>query len=86
MVKIIFQSPAKRDLANLGRPLRHILLNACQEIHDDWTIGKILTDTLTGYRSYRVGVYRIIYKIHQSSSIEIVAIGHRKDVYNRIAL
>jgi mRNA-degrading endonuclease RelE of RelBE toxin-antitoxin system len=84
MVKIRMRETVERDLDTLGRPMRRILLAACQEIFDDWTIGKILTDNLTGYRSHRSGVYRIIYKVRESSSIEIVAIGHRKDIYNRL--
>ncbi len=84
MVKIRFQESAKHDLARLGRPLRHILLLACQEIYDDWTVGKVLTGELQKYRAHRSGMYRIIYRVRESSSIEIVAIGHRKDIYERM--
>jgi mRNA interferase RelE/StbE len=36
--------------------------------------------------SYRSGVYRIIYQIQQEKLLIIVAkIGHRKNVYNRLA-
>jgi len=36
--------------------------------------------------SYRSGVYRIIYQIQQEKLLIVVAkIGHRKDVYDRLA-
>lgn len=82
MVKMAFRSSAERDLARIARPLRRTILAACREVFDDWAIGKPLTGQLSGYRMHRVGVYRIIYTVHKSSSIEIVAIGHRKDVYS----
>ena len=83
MVKMAFRSSAERDLARLARPLRRTILSACREVFDDWTIGKPLTGKLSGYRVHRVGVYRILYAVRQSSSVTIVAIGHRKDIYER---
>jgi mRNA-degrading endonuclease RelE of RelBE toxin-antitoxin system len=85
MVKIKFRSSADRDLERLASPLREIILTACQDIFDDWAIGKPLSGHLSRYRAHRSGVYRIIYKVTNSSSIEIVAIGHRKDIYERTA-
>ncbi len=85
MVKIALWPEAEKDLSRLTRPIRRTILHACHEIFDDWSIGKQLTGTLRAYRVHRVGVYRILYKIRESSSIEIVAIGHRKDIYERVA-
>ena len=84
MVKMAFRSSAEHDLARLARPLRRTIVSACREIFDDWAIGKPLIGPLAGYRVYRVGVYRIIYAVRESSSVEIVAIGHRKDIYERM--
>ncbi len=84
MVKIAFRSSAKRDLAKIARPVRRTILAACHDIFEDWAIGKVLQGRLSGYRSHRAGVYRIVYQVHQSSSVVIVAIGHRKDVYERV--
>ncbi len=84
MVKITFRSSAKRDLARIAHPLRRKILAACRDVFEDWAIGKVLEGRLSGYRSHRVGVYRILYEVHQSSSVEIVGIGHRKDIYERV--
>ena len=81
MVKVTLRESAKNDLRKLVRPLRRAILAACQEIYDDWAIGKELNDPLRGHRVHRIGVYRIIYIVKESSHIEIVAIGHRRDIY-----
>ncbi|OGJ57037.1 hypothetical protein A3H22_01665 [Candidatus Peribacteria bacterium RIFCSPLOWO2_12_FULL_55_15] len=79
-----FRSSAKRDLARIARPLRRTILAACRDVFDDWAIGKPLRGPLSGYRMHRAGVYRILYAVRESASIEIVAIGHRKDIYERV--
>ena len=84
MVKMTFWDKARKDLHRLGRPLRRQIVLVCKEIFDDFAIGKPLTGTLSGYRGHRMGVYRIVYKVTASSHIEIVAIGHRKDIYERM--
>ena len=43
--------------------------------------GKSLKDDLQGLKSYRVGRFRIIYRISTKSIIEIVAIGPRATIY-----
>ena len=83
MVKMAFRSSAVRDLARLARPLRRLILIACREVFDDWAIGKPLTGGLSGYRMHRVSVYRILYIVRESSSIETTAIGHRRDINER---
>ncbi len=83
MVKMAFRASAEHDLAKLPRPLRRAILIGCREIFDDWAIGKPLVGPLAGYRMHRVGLYRIIYAVRESTQVEIVAIGHRKDIYER---
>lgn len=78
-----FRSSAEKDLNVLPRELRKALLDCCNEVFDDWGIGKPLTGRLAGFRMHRVGVYRIIYEVKKSSQVEIVAIGHRRDIYER---
>ena len=79
-----FWDVAEQDLKRFSHALRKTLLLECRDIFDDWGIGKVLTGPLEGYRMHRVGVYRIIYIVKESSHIEIVAIGHRKDIYERM--
>jgi mRNA interferase RelE/StbE len=43
--------------------------------------GKYLKDELEGLRSYRIGRFRIIYRISSKQIIDIVALGPRKTIY-----
>ena len=52
-----------------------------QLILSDPHSGKTLKDDLSGLWSFRVGSFRIIYRIADSIVIEIVAIGPRERIY-----
>jgi mRNA-degrading endonuclease RelE of RelBE toxin-antitoxin system len=84
MVKMAFRSTAKNELDRLPRALRRMLIAGCGEVFDDWAIGKLLSGRLSGFRVHRVGTYRILYEVKQSSNVEIVAIGHRSEIYERM--
>lgn len=43
--------------------------------------GKALKEELSGLRSFRVGSFRIIYRIKDPKQIELVAIGPRERIY-----
>jgi mRNA interferase RelE/StbE len=62
------------DLKRKTRAALRILLNNPYE-------GKSLRDDFEGMRSYRVGRFRIIYRISAKKHIEVVAIGPRKSIY-----
>jgi mRNA interferase RelE/StbE len=47
--------------------------------------GKVLKDELAGFRSFRVGRLRIIYRIERNV-VEIVAIGPRERIYEETFL
>ena len=51
-------------------------------LQDDPYLGKKLEGELADLRSYRIGPYRILYKIKQKELIVLViTIGHRQGVY-----
>lgn len=65
---------------DLKRQIRCALDFICEDPH----LGKCLRDKLRGYWSYRVGHYRIIYRIHgQSVEVEIIDVGLRENIYLR---
>ena len=43
--------------------------------------GKELRDDLQGYRSFRIGRFRIIYRIAERHVIDLVALGPRRTIY-----
>lgn len=50
-------------------------------IVSDPYVGKALRDELEGLKSYRVGSFRIVYRMAENKVIDIVAIGPRKYIY-----
>ena len=48
-------------------------------------LGKALSEELAGYRSYRIGRYRLIYRI-EGKRLVLKALGPREDIYERLVL
>ncbi|MDI6735157.1 MAG: type II toxin-antitoxin system RelE/ParE family toxin [bacterium] len=70
----------KKQLKNLDKKKEDRLKEAIKFIAQNPSKGKKLKGELKGVRSYRVGKYRIIYRITEEE-IDIVSIVHRKDAY-----
>lgn len=74
-----------RDLMrHLPPELKAKVKAALRSIADDPYRAKELRDDLAGLRSYRVARSRVIYRI-SSSTVQIVALGPRADIYERAA-
>lgn len=76
---------APREIAELIRNLHPDLKKkvraSLEFILSDPHPGKALKDELSGLWSFRVGGFRIIYRIADDRLIEIVAIGPRERIY-----
>jgi len=76
---------AVRDLPiHLPPPLKRKMKGALQSLADNPYRAKALREDLAGLRSFRVARSRIILRI-KGSTVEIVAFGPRKDIYQRAA-
>jgi mRNA interferase RelE/StbE len=74
-----------RDLIrHLPPELKAKIKAALRLISDDPYRAKELREELSGLRSYRVARFRVIYRI-VGSTIQIVALGPRADIYERAA-
>ena len=73
----------RKHIPALSIPVRKVVKKAIETKlkSDPLNYGKPLRYTLKGYRSFRVGDYRVIYKI-DSTTIVVIAIKHRKRVYD----
>jgi mRNA interferase RelE/StbE len=60
--------------------IKRKIRSALEEIQADPASGKQLRGELAGYRSFRVGRIRIIYR-EKNGIIEIIAIGSREVIY-----
>ncbi len=73
-----------KDIPNLPTSAKTLIQRAIEErlTADPIGFGKPLRYSLKGHRRLRVSDYRIVYRIEaKANTVLIVAIKHRKDVY-----
>ena len=78
-------SVVEEDIPSLPKAAREQIKRAIEYrlTTDPVGLGKPLRYSFIGHRRVRVGDYRIIYRIDsQKKIVVVVAIKHRKDVYN----
>ncbi len=81
---IYHESVVKKDIPKLNPPIKTLIKQAIEEklIVDPVGFGKPLRYSLKGHRRLRVGDYRVIYRIIPANkAVIILAIGHRRDIY-----
>lgn len=82
MYTIIISPRAQKRLKAIPKFYKRAIQEALNEIKEDPFAGKSLRRELTGRFSYRVGVYRIIYKINKKDKIiDIFSADHQATVY-----
>jgi mRNA interferase RelE/StbE len=79
---VYLEEVVRVDIPNLPVSIRTTIKKAIEErlTLDPVGFGKPLRYSLKGHRRLRVGDYRIVYRL-SSDQVMIVAIKHRKDVY-----
>jgi mRNA interferase RelE/StbE len=82
----IFLSPlANKFLIDADRPLRKRLERCLQQLQSDPYRGnniKRLSGEFLGLLRYRVGDWRVIYRVDDAiQRIVVIDIGHRRDIY-----
>ncbi len=82
MYRIIVSLIAKKGLKTIAKIYRKGIAEAIDSLSDDPYLGKPLTRELIGRYTYKVGVYRIIYKINDTDkTVHIINAGHRATIY-----
>lgn len=82
MYKLIISSQAGRELKKIKKFYREAIISALEEIKEDPLVGKPLTRELTGRFSYRIGLFRIVYKVDtRNRVVQIITAGHRSTIY-----
>jgi mRNA interferase RelE/StbE len=82
---IHYVAPAAKEIRKLDPQVQRRVRAAAESLAADPTRGKPLQLTFQGLRSLRTGDYRIIYRtIADRLEILVVAVGHRRDVYDRL--
>lgn len=84
MYRLIIAPQAQKQLKNIQQSYQTAIKLSLKDIKEAPGIGKPLTRELIGKFSYRVGVYRIIYKVNDKEQIvHILSAGHRSTIYNK---
>lgn len=84
MYTVIIQKKARKQYDKLMEQDRIRVVRALQGLREDPFDGKKLNGDLDGYYAVRVWPYRIVYTIERNIvTVTVVAIGHRKDVYQK---
>ena len=82
MYKLRISSKAEKEIKKISHPHQEAIILTLKEIKADPFLGKPLTRELTGRFSFRVGVYRIAYKVNMKDKIiDILTAGHGATVY-----
>ena len=83
MYKIEISPQARNQLKKLKIKYKFSISSIIDDLKEDPFIGKPLNRDLIGKYSYRVGVYRIIYRVNvKKNLVEIITAGHRSTIYN----
>ncbi|MEM3621617.1 MAG: type II toxin-antitoxin system RelE/ParE family toxin [Candidatus Methanomethyliaceae archaeon] len=71
-----------KELSKLPKDIRNRILKAIDEILANPLAGIKLRGELEGYWRWRVGKYRIVYKINETQGVVVfLDVGHRKLIY-----
>jgi mRNA interferase RelE/StbE len=81
VARVSLTRTARDALEALDSLLADAVLDALGELEREPEVGHQLRGRLIGLRSYRVGVYRIVYELRPDTTVRVVAIRHRGSAY-----
>lgn len=78
--------PVTEVIRHLPPGIKRLVRSAIRAIADDPAIGDPLRGELDGRFKYRVRRFRIVYRLDRARRVvHIVAVGHRRDIYEELA-
>jgi mRNA interferase RelE/StbE len=85
--KVHYLQSVEADLMALDRQVRKRVMDKIEKTlaQDPRGLGKPLTGPFTGLWRYRIGDYRVVYKIAEAEILIMIArIGHRRELCRRM--
>ena len=80
-----YTASAAKAIRKLDPRVQDRVRAAVETLMEDPLRGKPLQLTLRGLRSWRTGDWRLIYRVAEERiEILVVAVGHRREVYDRL--
>jgi len=81
--QLLYSKTSRNQIRKLHPDIKSIIRDRLKTIAEKPYIGKRLERDLSGYFSFRVRRFRIIYKIEEEKQIiEVHYVGHRRDIYD----
>ena len=81
--RILYTEEAARRIGKLDKAVKERVGKAVVKLSEHPELGKRLTGLLSDRWSYRVGDWRILYKVKKSEVLILVlTVGHRREVYD----
>jgi len=82
MYKLVVSEDIRELIKKMHPSLKRKINASLKMILSDPHLGKALLDGLSGLRSFRVGSFRIIYRVKEPERIELIAVGPRERIYD----
>lgn len=80
--RVVFTQEAAKRIGKLDSAVKERVRKAIQRLAEHPELGKRLTGLLSDRWSYRVGGWRILYKVRKAELIVLVlTVGHRSTIY-----
>jgi mRNA interferase RelE/StbE len=81
--RVLYTEEAARRIGKLDKAVKQRVEKAIFKLSENPELGKRLTSLLSDRWSYRVGSWRILYKVRKNELVILVlTVGHRSDVYD----
>jgi len=83
-VRLKFTPEAARLLAKLHPEAKKLIKSGLDELRQSPYLGDELQQELSGFKSYKIKRYRVLYAIDEEEGvIQVYYVGHRRDVYEQ---
>jgi len=83
-IKIRFTPESAKLISKLHPDNKKMIKSALKELQRNIHLGDELQEELSGFKSYKIKRYRIIYRYNEDEkSIDVYYVGHRSDVYEQ---
>jgi mRNA-degrading endonuclease RelE of RelBE toxin-antitoxin system len=80
-----FTPQAAKLISKVHPEIKKMVRSALEELRKNPFSGDDLQEELSGFKSYKPGRYRILYKFNaDDNSVDVYYVGHRRDVYEQL--
>ena len=83
-IRLTFTPEAAKLLSRLHTESKKLIKAGLTELRQNPYLGDDLQHELSGFKSYKIKRYRILYDINEEEGvIQVYSVGHRRDVYEQ---